>query len=90
MTSPTCAVTRKRIWVVKLNLRNFEGQVDQISQGKFDDNVLRHYRVLHKASKCLRAYSERRKFQIAGGEGIPQHLLCILLAFQLIFFGRTN
>jgi hypothetical protein len=34
MTLPTYAVTRKRIWIVKLNLRKYEAQVDQVLQGQ--------------------------------------------------------
>ena len=34
MTLPTYAVTRKRIWIVKLNLRKYEAQVDQVLKGQ--------------------------------------------------------
>ena len=34
MTLPTYAVTRKRMWIVKLNLRKYEAQVDQVLQGQ--------------------------------------------------------
>ena len=47
MTLPTYAVTGKRIWIVKLNLRKNEAQVDQVLHGQFDYYVLHDYRVLH-------------------------------------------